>query len=99
MKLQKERQSSTYCKWVLISADEKERKYGKKMKVALLLSHKTIPGTCKGRENKEDSWSVDDMETYSNNPVLSENQVLSTIFLGYQKIEGSSNLAPRAKWF
>ena len=34
---------------------------------------------------------------YGNNPVLSENQVLSTIFLGYQKIEGDSNFGPKSQ--
>ena len=37
------------------------------------------------------------MQTYGNNPVLSENQVLSTIFLGYQKIEGGSNFGSKSQ--
>ena len=98
MKLQKEQSSSTYCIWVLLSAIEKEEwKDDKKMKMALMWSHKTILETCKGREKKKDCWAVGNMQMYGNNPVLSENQVLSTIFLGYQKIEGDSNFGPKSQ--
>ena len=97
MKLQKEQSSSTYCIWVLLSAIEKEEwKDDKKMKMALMWSHKTILETYKGREKKKDCWAVGNMQI-GNNPVLSENQVLSTICLGYQKIEGGSNFGPKSQ--